>query len=205
MTTLLTVMPAGVLVAVAGGAPLQHLVQRQPLVLQALEIMVVADLAQYAVHRLFHAVPALWRVHAIHHSSVQLDWLAGSRLHLVDVVVTRGLTLVPIVLLGFAPPAVYAYVLFVSFHAVFIHANLRAGGRVLERLVVMPRFHHWHHGAEPEAVDKNFAGQRLMIDRMFGTHHLPEDRWPATYGIAGDPVPPGWGAQLAAPFRRGRR
>ncbi|HWP64401.1 MAG TPA: sterol desaturase family protein [Candidatus Limnocylindria bacterium] len=53
------------------------------------------------MHRLFHAVPRLWRFHAIHHSSVQLDWLAGSRLHLVDVAVTRGLTLVPITLLGF--------------------------------------------------------------------------------------------------------
>ena len=59
-----------------------------------------------------------------------MDWLAGSRLHLVDIVVTRGLSFVPLYVLGFAPAAVYAYLVFVSFHAVFIHANVRfASGR----------------------------------------------------------------------------
>ena len=60
-------------------------------------------------------------------------------------------------LLGLSPPAVYAYLVFVSFHAVFIHANVRFRGGWLERVLVMPRFHHWHHSAAPEAVDKNFA------------------------------------------------
>lgn len=204
LTTLLTVMPAEVLVRAAGGSWLPSLVRAQPVVLQWVEIVLVADLTQYAVHRLFHTLPVLWRFHAIHHSSVQLDWLAGSRLHLVDVLVTRSCTLVPLVLLGFAPAALYAYVVFVSFHAVLIHANLRGGGRWIERLVVLPRFHHWHHGAAPEAVDKNFAVHLPWIDRVFGTYHLPDGRWPEIYGIAGDPVPPGYAAQLVVPFRRRR-
>ena len=62
----------------------------------------MADFTQYWVHRTFHAVPALWRFHAVHHSAEQMDWLAGSRLHLVDIAVTRGLTYVPIYVLGFA-------------------------------------------------------------------------------------------------------
>ena len=61
-----------------------------------LEAVLVADLAQYAVHRAFHRVPLLWRFHAVHHSSRDLDWLAGSRLHLLDAVATRGLVLVPL-------------------------------------------------------------------------------------------------------------
>ena len=89
-----------------------------------------------------------------------------------------------------------------SFHAVLIHANLRLEAGWLERVLVLPRFHHWHHAAAPEAVDTNFAVHLPWIDRLFGTHHLPEARWPAAYGIVGDPVPPGWAAQLAAPFRR---
>jgi sterol desaturase/sphingolipid hydroxylase (fatty acid hydroxylase superfamily) len=201
LTTLLTVMPATTLMAAAGTSRLHELVQAQPLILQFFAVMIVADLGEYAIHRLFHTVPLLWRFHAIHHSSIHLDWIAGSRLHLVDVVLTRGFTLIPIVLLGFSQPAVYAYVVFVSFHAVFIHANVRFRGGWLERVLVMPRFHHWHHSAAPEAIDKNFAVHMPWIDRLFGTYHMPEDKWPDDYGIAGDPVPEGYLAQLTGPFK----
>jgi sterol desaturase/sphingolipid hydroxylase (fatty acid hydroxylase superfamily) len=205
LTTLLTVMPATALVAAAGSSRLHVVVQSQPLILQFIEVVIVADLGEYAIHRLFHTVPFLWRFHAIHHSSIHLDWIAGSRLHLVDVVITRGFTLIPIVLLGFAPPAVYAYVVFVSFHAVFIHANVRVRGGWLEKILVMPRFHHWHHSAAPEAVDKNFAVHMPWLDRMFGTYHLPDATWPEEYGIAGDPVPEGYVEQLVDPFKPRRR
>lgn len=201
LTTLLTVIPATTVVAAAGTSRLHEMVQAQPLILQFFEVMMVADLGEYAIHRLFHTVPFLWRFHAIHHSSIHLDWIAGSRLHLVDVVITRGFTLIPIVLFGFSQPAVYAYVVFVSFHAVFIHANVRFRGGWLERVLVMPRFHHWHHSAAPEAVDKNFAVHMPWIDRLFGTYHMPDDRWPDDYGIAGDPVPEGYVAQLTDPFK----
>ncbi len=204
-TTLLTVLPATVLVEAAGSVRLHQAVQSQPLALQFLQVVLVADLGEYTIHRLFHSVPALWRFHQIHHSSVALDWIAGSRLHLVDVVITRGFTLLPIVLIGFSRPAVYAYLVFVSFHAVFIHANVRFRGGWLERVLVLPRFHHWHHSAEREAIDKNFAVHLPWIDRLFGTYHMPADRWPKEYGIQGDPVPDGYLAQLAEPFRPEKR
>ena len=66
--------------------------------------------------------------------------------------------------------------------------------------VATPAFHHWHHAAEPEAIDCNFAVHLPFIDRVFGTAYEP-DRWPARYGIAGDPVPEGFRAQLVYPFR----
>ena len=97
----------------------------QPLVVQFVEILVLTDFVQYWVHRAFHRVPLLWRFHRIHHSADVMDWLAGSRLHLVDVAVTRGLTYVPIYVLGFGEPALVAYVAFVSIQATFIHANVR--------------------------------------------------------------------------------
>jgi len=181
---------------------LQALVRSWPFVVQLLAIVVVADLAQYAVHRAFHRVPLLWRFHAIHHSSVALDWLAGSRLHLVDVVVTRGLVLLPLVMLGFEERPLGAYLVFVSFHAVFIHANLRFRFRKLESLLVTPRFHHWHHADAPEARDRNFAVHLPWLDRLFGSaHEPPGDRWPESYGIAGHPVPPGYAGQLLYPLR----
>ena len=201
LTVVLTMLPAAVFFRWAARPYLQDAVAAQPLPLQFLEVLLVADLTQYAVHRSFHRVPWLWRFHAVHHSSSAMDWLAGSRLHLVDVVVTRGLSFVPLYVLGFSPPAVYAYLVFVSFHAVFIHANVRFALAGLDRVVVTPRFHHWHHAAHPEAVDRNFAVHLPWIDRLFGTAYLPPGRWPETYGIAGNPVPESYWRQLAWPFR----
>jgi lathosterol oxidase len=200
VTVVLTMLPAALFFRWAVSPRFQDLVASQPLVLQFVEILFVADLAEYVVHRLFHRIPWLWRFHAIHHSSRALDWLAGSRLHLVDIVVTRGLSFVPLYLFGFAPPALYAYLIFVSFHAVFIHANVRWRFRALEPFLVLPRFHHWHHAAHP--VDKNFAVHLPWIDRLFGTAHLPPDSWPDRYGIEGDPVPEGYWRQLVMPFTR---
>lgn len=177
----------------------QQTVQRAPLLVQFLGCVLIADLAQYWVHRAFHSVPWLWRFHAVHHSAQAMDWIAGSRLHLLDVVVTRGLVLLPLVVLGFDTSAVLAYLVLVSFHAVFIHANFAPRAGWLEKWIAMPRYHHWHHAVEP--VDRNFAVHLPVIDRWFGTHHMPDDAWPRSYGIA-EPAPPeGYFRQLAWPLR----
>jgi sterol desaturase/sphingolipid hydroxylase (fatty acid hydroxylase superfamily) len=202
LTVLLTLVPAALFFRWAVHPGIQAAVAGQPLVLQFAAIVVVADLSEYTVHRLFHRVPLLWRFHAIHHSSTTLDWLAASRIHLVDAVVTRALGFVPLYVLGFAPPAVYAYLVFVSFHAIFVHTNVRFTFGRLAWLIGTPRFHHWHHSAQPEAVDKNFAVHLPLIDRLFGTLHLPERGWPTAYGIAGGAVPEPYPAQLVFPFTR---
>lgn len=205
VTVLLTMMPATVFFRWAIYPGFQRAVASQPAVLQFCEILFVADFAEYVVHRLFHTVPFLWRFHAIHHSCERLDWLASSRLHLVDVVVTRGLTFVPLFVLGFATAPVYFYLVFVSFHAIFIHANVRFDFGPLAWVFATPRFHHWHHSAQQEAVNKNFAVHLPVIDMFFGTLHLPEREWPATYGIEGHPVPESYLRQLIFPFRRQKR
>jgi lathosterol oxidase len=164
-------------------------------------ILIVADLTQYWVHRAFHAVPVLWRFHAVHHSAEQMDWLAGSRLHLVDVAVTRGLTYAPIYVLGFGDGPLFAYLVVVSAQATFIHANVWWTFGPLRYLVATPQFHHWHHAAEREAVDKNFAVHLPVIDVLFNTSYMP-NRWPSAYGIAGGQRPPaGYWRQLVWPFK----
>lgn len=199
MTLLPALALAGALSDTGQPRALQDAILAQPLWLQLLEIVLIADLCQYWIHRAFHAVPALWRFHAIHHSSRAMDWLAGSRLHLVDVLATRSLVLVPLFLLGFSQPALYAYLVLVSFHAVFIHANVRFRFGVLDHWIATPRVHHWHHALAP--VDRNFAVHLPVIDRIFGTQHLPPDgAFPPGYGIGGHPVPEGWGRQLLHPF-----
>jgi sterol desaturase/sphingolipid hydroxylase (fatty acid hydroxylase superfamily) len=115
------------------------------------------------------------------------------------VIATRSLVLVPIFLLGFATGPLYAYLVLVSFHAVFLHANVRFRFGVLDRVVATPRGHHWHHAVAP--IDKNFAVHLPVLDALFGTLYLPQDAWPAAYGIDGDDVPEGWAGQLVYPFR----
>ncbi len=200
VTVLLTLMPAALFFRWALHRGLQKAVASQPLVLQFIEIVVVADLSEYVIHRLFHRVPLLWRFHAIHHSAEVLDWLAASRIHLVDAVITRALAFVPLYVLGFREPAVYAYLVFVAFHAIFVHANVRFTFGRAAWVIGTPRFHHWHHSAQPEAVDKNFAIHLPMIDRLFGTLYLPADGWPSAYGIAGSAVPNNYVAQMVFPF-----
>lgn len=195
----LTLLPATALAAVWQPRGMAAAVAALPLAVQVVAIVVVADFTQYWVHRAFHSVPALWRVHAVHHSSTAMDWLAGSRLHVIDVLATRGLVLVPIFLLGFDRAALYAYLVLVSFHAVFVHANVRFRFGWLDYVVTTPRGHHWHHAERP--VDKNFAVHLPVLDRLFGTQYLPADQWPDRYGIHGDPVPEGYARQLAYPFR----
>lgn len=206
--TFLTMAPAVVLFGLLRWPALDALrsaVGAAPLPLQLAGALVVADLGGYAAHRAFHAVPFLWRFHAIHHSSEAMDWLAGSRLHLVDVVGSRSAAFAPLLLLGFSPAALSAYLLWVAVQATVIHANVGWRFGWLEQVLVSPRFHHWHHAAEPEARDRNFAVHWAWLDRLFGTGYLPGQRWPARYGIGGgEPVPDGWAAQLVWPVQAAR-
>jgi sterol desaturase/sphingolipid hydroxylase (fatty acid hydroxylase superfamily) len=203
--TILTLTPALVLFDWARGGWVGGVIGSLPIVAQVPLMVLVADFTQYWVHRTFHTVPLLWRFHAIHHSAEEMDWLAGSRLHLVDVIVTRGLTYVPIFVLGFSNVALMVYVVLVAVQATFIHANVRWEFRPVRRLIATPAFHHWHHTAERDAVDKNFSVHTPIWDLLFGTYYLP-DRWPTRYGLAGGrEVPSGWVRQLLHPIRPDRR
>src|SRR5205085_6893514 len=113
-----------------------------PLPVQFLAVLALADLTQYWTHRCFHRLPFLWRLHSVHHSSMAMDWLAGSRMHPLDALATRAAVMTMLVLLGASPPAVGLYLAFVSFHAVFIHANFGADLAWLEPFLTSPRFHH---------------------------------------------------------------
>jgi sterol desaturase/sphingolipid hydroxylase (fatty acid hydroxylase superfamily) len=202
VTTLLTLKPAMVLFSWASVPALRGWISALPLWIQLLAIVVLSDLVQYWIHRLFHT-GRLWGFHKIHHSAEEMDWLAGSRLHIVDVAVTRGLAYVPTYILGFAEPAIFAYAVLVSVQATFIHANVRFEFGLLRYLIATPQFHHWHHAKDAEGVDKNFAVHLPVIDWVFGTFHLPEGRWPRAYGLSdGERLPDWFTLQLVYPFRR---
>jgi Sterol desaturase len=139
-------------------------------------VIVLSDLGFYWTHRMFHAVPWLWRFHAIHHSIEELDWLAAARVHPVDQILTKGVSLVPVVALGFSEWAIGVYALLYQWQSVLIHSNVRFRFGPLRFLFASPEFHHWHHSDQREARDKNFAGQLSFLDALFGSLHLPPGR-----------------------------
>ena len=116
----------------------------------------------------------------------------------------RGTTVIPMIVLGFAGVAMHAYILLEYVHSTFLHANIGWNFDWLGRVFATPRFHHWHHGIEKEAIDVNFAIHFTVLDRLFGTHHLPPGQWPQGYGIAGHPVPKSYWRQFLYPFSRPR-
>jgi sterol desaturase/sphingolipid hydroxylase (fatty acid hydroxylase superfamily) len=201
--TFLALAPSQMINAQGGWDGLRAAIASQPFLLQLFEIMVLTDLAQYWFHRTFHRVPFLWGFHAVHHSAKAMDWLAGARMHFFEIILLRGVTSLPLMTLGFSPAAMQAYIAFVYVYSSLLHANLRGDFGRLGHWLATPRFHHWHHGLEKEAVDVNFAIHFPWLDKLFGTFHLPERRWPEGYGVP-EAVPNGYRAQFLYPFRRGR-
>lgn len=201
--TFLSLAPALTMLHHTDWGGFRQAVASQPVVLQFLEIMFLTDLVQYWVHRSFHGLPFLWNFHAIHHSAQVMDWLASSRMHFIEIVCLRGLTVIPMYILGFSEPALYAYLIFVYFLSAMVHSNMRLRFGFLDRWFVTPRFHHWHHGIEKEAIDVNFAVHFPVFDWIFGTYYLPKDgRWPGGYGIKNHPIPKGLLRQFLYPLFR---
>lgn len=185
----------------------QLAVRRIPFVPQLLLCILVADLAQYWTHRAYHEVPFLWKFHAVHHSAKTMDWLAGSRQHVLEIVLTRVCVLAPLFVIGFGEAVINAYILIVGFQAVLNHANVHLPWGPLKYLIVTPDFHHWHHSSDDEAIDRNYAAHYSFLDHVFGTAvkvpaHKP---LPANYGVVGDYMPDGWAAQQGFPFRAKRK
>ena len=172
-----------------------------PAWLQVVLIVVLGDFIGYWVHRAFHS-RRLWKFHAVHHSSKDLDWLSSLRLHPVNDIVSRICQAVPFVLLGFSPLVVAAYLPFLTFYAILLHANVSWTYGPLRQVFASPTFHRWHHANEEEALDKNFAGLFPEFDRLFGTLYLPDGLRPTTFGVRGNPVPEHFWGQLTYPFRR---
>ncbi len=180
--------------------PLQQAIQALPFALELLLILLVADLLQYATHRAYHEVPFLWRFHAVHHSTKTMDWIAGSRMHLLELVFTRVAVLGPLYVLGFSKEVMDAYIIVVGFQAVFNHSNVSLPWGPLKYLVVTPDFHHWHHSSDREAIDRNYAAHFAFIDHLFRTAVQSDCRFPARYGVLGDYMPKGFVRQQLFPF-----
>ena len=133
----------------------------------------VLDLAIYFQHVLFHAVPALWRLHRMHHADLGFDVTTGLRFHPVEILLSMGIKLAVVAALG--PPAIAVLVFEVVLNAtaMFNHGNVRipkAVDRVLRWFVVTPDMHRVHHSVRPDETNSNFGFNLPWWDRLLGTY-----------------------------------
>jgi sterol desaturase/sphingolipid hydroxylase (fatty acid hydroxylase superfamily) len=141
--------------------------------------LIALDLAVYLQHVMFHAVPALWRLHRMHHADLEFDVTTGLRFHPIEIMLSMGIKLVVVAALG--PPAIAVLIFEVLLNgtAMFNHSNVRIphrADRVLRWIVVTPDMHRVHHSIYPSETNSNFGFNLPWWDRLLGTYRAqPRD------------------------------
>jgi sterol desaturase/sphingolipid hydroxylase (fatty acid hydroxylase superfamily) len=135
--------------------------------------VLLLDLAIYLQHVLFHAVPALWRLHRMHHADLEFDVSTGLRFHPIEILLSMAIKLTVVAALGAPALAVLIFEVLLNATSMFNHGNVRipAGlDRVLRWLVVTPDMHRVHHSILARETNSNFGFNLPWWDRLFGTY-----------------------------------
>jgi len=135
--------------------------------------VILLDLVIYLQHVLFHAVPALWRVHRMHHADLAFDVTTGVRFHPVEILLSMLIKLAVVAALGAPALAVLIFEVLLNATSMFNHGNVRLAERVdriLRFIVVTPDMHRVHHSADAPETNSNFGFNLPWWDRMFGTY-----------------------------------
>ena len=145
---------------------------RLPAPLVILAAVFVGDFVGYWRHRLEHT-KLLWPSHAVHHSDTQMTWLSLERFHPVNRLTTMAIDSAVLLLIGFPAYALVANNLVRHFYGYFIHADLPWTYGKLGSVLVSPVMHRWHHAADENAYNTNFATVFSVFDRWHGTFRVP--------------------------------
>lgn len=135
--------------------------------------VVALDLVVYLQHVMVHAVPALWRLHRVHHADLDFDVTTGARFHPIEIVLSMLIKFAAIVLLGAPVLAVVVFEVLLNATAMFNHGNVRIASaldRVLRWFVVTPDMHRVHHSVASDETNSNFGFNLPWWDRLFGTY-----------------------------------
>jgi sterol desaturase/sphingolipid hydroxylase (fatty acid hydroxylase superfamily) len=172
-----------------------------PLWAQAIFYVVGSDFLLYWCHRTFHK-DVLWPFHAVHHSSVDVDWTTAYRAHPINQMFASGLVLSIMFVLGVSPTIMIWLVPFDTLSAAFVHANLNWTLGPLKYVVATPVFHRWHHTGPQEGGECNFSSTFSIWDYLFGTFYMPEGQLPQEYGVDDPLFPTTWSGQMIVPFKQ---
>lgn len=135
--------------------------------------LLLLDLIIYFQHRLFHAVPLLWRLHRVHHADTEFDVTTALRFHPVEMLVSMAIKLAAIAALGVPALAVLIFEIVLNGAAMFNHANVALPARaerVLRLFVVTPDMHRIHHSTRREEMNCNFGFNLPWWDRLLGSY-----------------------------------
>ena len=160
------------LVGDARGWGLFHLVALPTWIAVAVSV-VLLDLAIYLQHVLFHAVPALWRLHRMHHADLAFDVTTGFRFHPIEILLSMLLKLAVIAALGTPAVAVFIFEVLLNATSMFSHGNVRIADKldlILRWVVVTPDMHRVHHSIQSTETNSNFGFNLSWWDRLFGTY-----------------------------------
>lgn len=152
--------------------------------------IILFDLAIYWQHRLFHAVPALWRLHRVHHADPDVDVTTALRFHPGEIILSMAIKLGLVWLLGPPAVAVMLFEIVLNASAMFNHGNVALPGRLetaLRRIIVTPEMHRVHHAAHPADMNRNFGFCLSLWDHAFASHAAAAHQ-PGRLGLPG-PVP----------------
>ena len=177
-----------------------HLVTGWPLWVQVLFFFVTHDLYIYWFHRAQHHNKVLWRIHEAHHSGKDVDWLAGSRSHVFEIIINQTIEFAPIVLLGANPLVVPIKALMDAVYGMFIHSNINVSFGKLKYIFNGPEMHQWHHADNVAVFYMNYSTKLSLWDWLFGTIYLPPHK-PEVYGLYYD-YPDDYFLQHAFSFKR---
>ncbi len=141
--------------------------------LAALASILVLDLAIYLQHVLFHAVPALWRLHRMHHADLEIDVTTGIRFHPIEIVLSMLIKIGVVAALGAPAVGVLLFEVILNATSMFNHGNVLLPGpvdRMVRRVLVTPDMHRVHHSIVPAETNSNFGFNLSLWDRLFGTY-----------------------------------
>ncbi len=170
-----------------------------PLAVQTLVFLVGEDIILYWTHRWFHGA-RMWKYHAVHHSSEELEWISAARFHPVNLFLGSVFADVVMLLAGISPNIFVVLGPLTIAHSAFVHANLGWTLGPFRYVLATPVFHRWHHTAADRGGEKNFAATFPVLDVLFGTFYMPAGELPDNYGIADRNYPTTFQGQLARPF-----
>lgn len=161
-----------------------HWLDHWPVALQVLLFLVIHDFYIYWFHRAQHHSKLLWRTHEAHHSNKEVDWLAGTRSHVVEIIINQTIEFAPIVLLlGPESPVVPIKALIDAVWGMYIHSNIDVRSGKLQYFINGPEMHQWHHANDRAVFYANYSTKFAIWDWIFGTAYLPGRKKPAEYGL----------------------
>jgi sterol desaturase/sphingolipid hydroxylase (fatty acid hydroxylase superfamily) len=156
-------------VALYGACFTTPLVVEWPFWLQVAVVLLLVEFGKYWAHRLHHAAAPLWWLHAMHHSSERMYFLNGMRFHPLNYIINFGLSVFPVILLGFSPEAILGYLAATQPVVLLQHANIDLRHGALNKIFSTPEVHRWHHSTIPNEANRNFGNALLIWDHVFGT------------------------------------